>query len=132
MSAHRLAEQVTPDDHAQGSPDALVTLVQYGDYECPYTRLSRHSVHALQREFAAKLRFVFRHFPLRNVHPHAQMAAETAEAVYALAGGDAFWVMHDGLFAHQDQLDGKTNHIHRDEKIYARSRGCQALIACGR
>jgi protein-disulfide isomerase len=93
---------VTSDDHAQGSPDALVTLVQYGDYECPYTRLSRHSVHALQREFPDRLRFVFRHFPLHEIHPHARAAAMAAEAAGAQTD---FWTMHEYLFEHQKALE---------------------------
>jgi protein-disulfide isomerase len=79
-----------------------VTLVQYGDYECPYTRLSRHSVHALQREFAEKLRFVFRHFPLDEIHPHARAAAMAAEAAAAQTD---FWTMHEYLFEHQKALE---------------------------
>jgi protein-disulfide isomerase len=102
VNAHRLAEQVTSDDHAQGSADALVTLVQYGDYECPYTRLSRHSVHALQREFPDSLRFVFRHFPLEEIHPHARAAATAAEAAGAQTN---FWTMHEYLFEHQKALE---------------------------
>jgi protein-disulfide isomerase len=90
------------DDHAQGSADAPVTLVQYGDYECPYTRLSRHSVHALQREFPDGLRFVFRHFPLDEIHPHAREAAMAAEAAGAQTD---FWRMHDYLFEHQKALE---------------------------
>jgi Thioredoxin len=84
----RLADPVTSDDHVQGEPDAAVTLVQYGDYECPYTRMSRHSVHELQREFADTLRFVFRHFPLEEIHPHARaaaMAARTGAGVMAMS-----------------------------------------------
>jgi protein-disulfide isomerase len=99
---HRLADPVTDDDHVQGQPAALVTLVQYGDYECPYTRLSRHSVHQLQREFTDNLRFVFRHFPLDEIHPHARAAATAAEA----AGTQTdFWRMHDYLFEHQNALE---------------------------
>ena len=98
----RLATPVTLEDHAQGPPDAAVTLVQYGDYECPYTRMSRHSVHALQREYGDSLLFVFRHFPLEDIHPHARAAATAAEA--ASAQGD-FWKMHEHLFAHQHALE---------------------------
>ena len=98
---HRLAEPVTDEDHVQGGRDAVVTLVQYGDYECPYTRLSRHSVHQLQREFATGLRFVFRHFPLDEIHPHARAAATAAEAAGAQTD---FWSMHEYLFEHQKQL----------------------------
>jgi protein-disulfide isomerase len=63
------------------------------------------SLARLRRLDPGAFRSVFRHFPLRAIHPHAQQAAEAAEAAYALQGADAFWVMHDGLFAHQDQLD---------------------------
>ncbi len=100
--ARRLAEPISLEDHVQGRFDAQITLVQYGDYECPYTRLSRLSVHALQREFADRLRFVFRHFPLADIHPHARLAAEAAEA--AAAQGE-FWHMHELLFAHQKALE---------------------------
>jgi protein-disulfide isomerase len=98
----RLAEPVTLQDHVQGSPDAEVTLVQYGDYECPYTRMSRHSIHALQRELPDRLRFVFRHFPLEQIHPHARAAATAAEAAGAQG---QFWVMHEHLFEHQKALE---------------------------
>src|SRR5215467_9124480 len=99
---HRLADPITSEDHAQGEAGAAVTLVQYGDYECPYTRLSRHTVHQLQREFPDALRFVFRHFPLEEIHPHARAAATAAEA----AGSQTdFWTMHEYLFEHQKNLE---------------------------
>ena len=102
MIAATLASAVTEEDHAQGPADAAITLVQYGDYECPYTRLSRHSVHQLQREFSDSLRFVFRHFPLEEIHPHARAAAAAAEAA---ARQTDFWSMHDHLFEHQQALE---------------------------
>jgi protein-disulfide isomerase len=104
----RLATPVTADDHVQGQPDAEVTLLQYGDYECPYTRMSRHSVHALQREFADSLRFVFRHFPLEEIHAHARGAATAAVAAEAQG---QFWGMHEYLFEHQNAL--KDRDLHR-------------------
>jgi protein-disulfide isomerase len=97
-----LAEPVSLEDHLKGRFDAEITLVQYGDYECPYTRMSRLSVHALQRELGDRLRFVFRHFPLEDIHPHARAASEAAEA--AAAQGE-FWRMHEFLFAHQKALE---------------------------
>jgi len=97
-----LATAVSDEDHTQGPDDAAITLVQYGDYECPYTRLSRHSVHQLQREFSDRLRFVFRHFPLEEIHPHARAASAAAEAV---ARQTDFWTMHDYLFEHQQALE---------------------------
>ncbi len=97
----RLSASITSDDHIQGPIDAAVTLVQYGDYECPYTRMSRHSVHQLQREYPDRLRFVFRHFPLEAIHPHARSAATAAEAAGAQTD---FWRMHEYLFEHQKAL----------------------------
>jgi protein-disulfide isomerase len=102
MTASTLATPITDEDHAQGPANAPVTLVQYGDYECPYTRLSRLGVHELQREFSDRLRFVFRHFPLEEIHPHARAAAAAAEA----AGRQTdFWTMHEYLFEHQKALE---------------------------
>lgn len=102
MTSATLASPITEDDHAQGPANGAITLVQYGDYECPYTRLSRHSVKQLQREFSDSLRFVFRHFPLEEIHPHARPAAAAAEA----AGQQAdFWTMHEYLFEHQQALE---------------------------
>ncbi len=97
--------QVVDDDHTRGASDAPVTVLVYGDYECPYTRALELSLARLRRLEPQAFRSVFRYFPLRDIHPHAQSAAEAAEAVSALRGADAFWIMHDGLFAHQDQLD---------------------------
>jgi protein-disulfide isomerase len=102
MTPATLATPITEDDHAQGPANAAIKLVQYGDYECPYTRLSRHSVHQLQREFPNRMRFVFRHFPLEEIHAHARAAAAAAEA----AGHQTdFWTMHEYLFEHQRALE---------------------------
>jgi formate-nitrite transporter family protein len=97
--------QVVDGDHIRGDSDAPATMLVYGDYECPYTRALEISLSQLRRLDANAFRSVFRYFPLREIHPHAQMAAEAAEAVYALRGAEAFWFMHDGLFAHQDDLE---------------------------
>jgi protein-disulfide isomerase len=101
-NTHRLADPISSEDHTQGESDAAVTLVQYGDYECPYTRLSRHAVHQLQREYPDSLRFVFRHFPLEEIHPHARAAAMAAESAGAQTD---FWKMHEYLFENQKQLE---------------------------
>lgn len=93
------------DDHVRGAHTAPVTILVYGDYECPYTRALELSIGELRHLDEDAFRYVFRFFPLREIHPHAQQAAEAAEAVFALAGRDAFWVMHDALFAHQDDLE---------------------------
>jgi protein-disulfide isomerase len=97
-----LAAPISADDHAQGPALAEITLVQYGDYECPYTRMSRHSVLTLQREYADTLRFIFRHFPLEEIHPRARAAAAAAEAADAQG---KFWPMHEQLFEHQHALE---------------------------
>jgi len=102
VKSAKLATVISEEDHTQGPINAAITLVQYGDYECPYTRLSRHSVHQLQREFSDNLRFVFRHFPLEEIHPHARAASAAAEAA---ARQTDFWTMHDYLFEHQQALE---------------------------
>src|SRR5437868_11601221 len=88
VSSAKLATAVSAEDHTQGPADAAITLVQYGDYECPYTRLSRHSVHQLQREFSDSLRFVFRHFPLEvdKIHPLAIGAGAFWDAIAGMGG----------------------------------------------
>lgn len=93
---------VTPEDHVQGPDTAPVTLVQYADYECPYSGRAYHVIKGLQRELGDQLRFVYRNFPLREIHPHAQHAAEAAEAASAQG---KFWETHDYLFEHQRALD---------------------------
>jgi Na+/H+ antiporter NhaA len=97
-----LAVPVDPErDHIRGpKKDALVTLVEYGDFECPYCGRAEPAVRGLIREFG-ELRFVFRHLPLTDVHAHAQMAAEASEAA---AAQGAFWEMHDMLMDHQGAL----------------------------
>lgn len=98
----RLVVPVSERDHRQGSDSAAVTLVQYGDYECPYTRRSTWVVQAIQQELGEQLRFVYRNFPLTEIHPHALHAALAAEAA-AVQG--KFWEMHDYLFHHQHTLE---------------------------
>ena len=84
----------------QGAATAAVTLVEYGDYQCPYCGAAYPLVKELQRQFADDLRFVFRNFPLTQAHPLAQMAAELAEAA---AAQDKFWPMHDWIYQNQEQ-----------------------------
>jgi protein-disulfide isomerase len=100
----RLTLPVGERDHVQGPADAPVTLVEYGDYECPYCGEAYPIVKALQQRLGERLRFVFRNFPLANAHPHAEHAAEAAEAA-AAQGEDRFWAMHDRLYEHQRALD---------------------------
>jgi Na+/H+ antiporter NhaA len=97
-----LSEDIDPSrDHIRGSDDAPVTLVEYGDYECPYCGQAEVVIRSLLDSFGDDLRYVWRHLPLNDVHPNAQMAAEAAEA--AAAQGQ-FWEMHDRLLDRQDQL----------------------------
>ena len=93
---------VSQRDHQQGPATAPVTLVEYGDYECPYCGEAYPIVKEIQRRLGDRLRFVFRNFPLTQSHPHAEHAAEAAEAA---AGQGKFWQMHDTLFEHQRALD---------------------------
>jgi protein-disulfide isomerase len=93
---------VSERDHIQGNPDAPLTLLEYGDYQCPYCGAAYPIVKQIQKHLGNQLRFVFRHFPLTQVHPHAQHAAEAAEAAGAQG---KFWEMHDTLFTHQHALD---------------------------
>jgi len=98
----RLTLPVSERDHVQGLVTAPVTLVEYGDYECPYCGQAYGIVQELQRRLGDRLRFVFRNFPLTNAHPHAAHAAEAAEAA---AAQGKFWEMHDYLYQHQRALD---------------------------
>ncbi len=100
-AAPRLSVPVSERDHILGPTTAPVTVVEYGDYECPICGQAHPVVKQLRRLLGRHLCFVFRHFPLATVHPHAHHAAEAAEA--AGAQGE-FWAMHDMLFAHQQAL----------------------------
>lgn len=99
-----LTQPVSERDHAQGPATAPVTLVEYGDYECPYCGQAYPIVKQIQERLGDQLRFVFRNFPLSQMHPHAEQAAEAAEAAGAQG---KFWQMHDLLYEHQRALDDK-------------------------
>lgn len=101
-AAATLTLPVGERDHAQGAADAPVTLVEYGDYECPHCGRAYPIVKQARRRLGGALRFVFRNFPLRESHPHAEHAAEAAEAAGAQG---KFWEMHDRLFERQFALD---------------------------
>jgi protein-disulfide isomerase len=103
MTTHgaRLSMPVGERDHVQGPANAPVTLVEYGDYECPYCGAAYPIVKEVQRRLGDRLRFVFRNFPITTAHPHAEHAAETAEAA---AAQGKFWEMHDYLYEHQKTL----------------------------
>ena len=88
-------------DHIQGSADAAVTLLEYGDYECPYCGAAYPIIKEVQARMGERLRFVFRNFPISTSHPHAEQAAEAAEAA---AAQGKFWEMHDHLYENQKRL----------------------------
>jgi protein-disulfide isomerase len=94
-----------PDDHHQGPLDARIVLVEYGDYECPYCGDAYPELKAVQKAMGDALCFVFRNFPLSNAHPHAERAAEFAEAAATV---NRFWEMHDLLYENQDALDDRS------------------------
>ena len=93
--AHRLTVPVTERDHIRGQLGARFTLVEYGDYECPFCRAAHPVVEEVERRLNGQLCFAYRHFPIVNAHPHAVRAAEAAEAAGAQG---RFWPMHDLLF----------------------------------
>jgi Na+/H+ antiporter NhaA len=98
-----LSVQVDPArDHVRGAEDGVVTLLEYGDYECPYCGRAEEAIRELLVDFGDDLRYIWRYLPLNDVHPHAQLAAEAAEAA---AAQGVFWAMHDVLITHQDALE---------------------------
>jgi protein-disulfide isomerase len=115
MSPHKqgsLRPDVHDKDHSIGPANAPVTLVEYGDYECPHCYRAHPIVTAIRKQLGAKLRFVFRNFPLTEIHPHALHAAEAAESVAAHAGASAFWAMHDAIYEHQQDSDDALDDAH--------------------
>ena len=126
-----LVVPVSERDHSQGPATAAVTLVQYGDYECPYTRQSTTIVRAIQQQLGDQLRFVFRNFPLTEIHPHALHAAFAAEAA---AAQGKFWQMHDYIFHHQHTLEDAdleqfAEAVGLDLQQYARALADQRALA---
>jgi protein-disulfide isomerase len=96
------APEVTTDDHVRGPADAPVTVLEYGDYECPFCRGAARDVHRLLDSRPGMIRFVFRNFPIPQLHPHAEQAAEAAEAA---AAQGRFWQMYELLLTPSSQLD---------------------------
>jgi protein-disulfide isomerase len=102
-----LSVAVGKSDHAQGPENAPVTLVEYGDYQCPYCADVHPMIQSVAKTMGANLRFVFRHMPLNDVHPYAQYAAEAAEAAGAQG---KFWEMHHAIYDHQSDLGSDLMH----------------------
>jgi protein-disulfide isomerase len=98
----KLTLPIAGRDHIQGSIDAPITLLEYGDFECPYCGAAYPEIKAVQKQLGNRLCFAFRNFPLVNSHPHAQHAAEAAEAAGAQG---RYWEMHDLLYEHQEALE---------------------------
>jgi protein-disulfide isomerase len=96
-----LVVPVGRNDHVLGPADAPVTFTEYGDYQCPACGAAHPMVKAILKRFGGELRFVFRHMPLSEIHPYAELAAEAAEAA---AAQGKFWEMHDALYEHQEEL----------------------------
>jgi protein-disulfide isomerase len=122
----RLTVPVSERDHVIGPETAPVTMVEYGDYECPYCGAAHPSVKAVQGALGDKLRFAFRHFPLSSIHLHALPAAEAAEAAGAQG---AFWGMHDLLFATQQSLEPEHLLVTRTRSV---STSSGSRRSCGR
>ena len=97
----KLTPPVSDDDHMQGPADAGLVLVEFGDYECPHCKAAYPVVKTVQAELGHELSFVYRHFPLVEIHPHALTAAEAAEAAGAQG---RFWQMHHMLFQNSPEL----------------------------
>jgi protein-disulfide isomerase len=100
----QLVQPVTEDDHIAGPMNAPLTLVEYGDFECPHCGAAHPVVKQIQKVLGDTLRFVYRHFPLTQIHPHAEPAAEASESA---AAQGAFWEMHDLIFENQDALTNR-------------------------
>jgi protein-disulfide isomerase len=103
-------------DHVRG-PEGAPLLVEYGDYECPYSRAAFREIEHVERQLEGGLRFAFRHFPLTDIHPHALAAAAAAEAA---ANQGRFWEMHEALFHGQNRLEDE------DLRRYGRELGLDA------
>ncbi|MDB4883630.1 MAG: Na+/H+ antiporter NhaA [Gemmatimonadetes bacterium] len=100
-----LRPPVSASDHVLGEASAPITLVEYGDFQCPHCARAHKVIAAVRKRLGARLRFVFRNFPLTEIHPDALDAAEAAESVAAHAGNTAYWKMHDALFDHAQEAE---------------------------
>ncbi len=99
--SNQLTPSVSNSDHIQGNSTATITLVEYGDYQCPACKVAHKIIRSLQQQLGDQIRFVFRHFPQSHIHPEAFHAAEAAEAA---AAQNKFWEMHNHLLENQLQL----------------------------
>jgi protein-disulfide isomerase len=100
-----LKPPVSNKDHIQGEADAIIELVEYGDYQCPYCGMAYPLIKNIQKKFGKDLKFIFRNFPLSEIHPHAKLAAIAAEAADKQ---ERFWEMHDIIFENQKNLSNSS------------------------
>src|SRR5262245_61603703 len=121
MTQHK-APPVTALDHTMGPADALVTLIEYGDFQCPHCGAAYPVLKRVKERLGERLRFVFRHFPIADSHPNAEHAAEASESVSAQRGTQAAWAMTDLLFENQRNL------LDRMLVVYAREAGADPAI----
>jgi len=103
-SMHGLGMPLAPVDHVIGPASAHVVVIEYGDFECPICAQAHQTMKILLKHYGQRIRFAFRHFPLVDAHPHAELAAEAAEAAGAQ---NRFWPMYDKLFENQQHLKPK-------------------------
>src|SRR5471030_1732899 len=101
----KLKPPVGSNDHIQGNINAAIELVEYGDYQCPHCGRAYPTIKSIQKKMGTKLKFVFRNFPLAEVHPNAVNAAVSSETA---ALQNKFWEMHDHLFEYQSRLDDES------------------------
>jgi protein-disulfide isomerase len=123
MSDGKLTIPVGSHDHIRGNPDASVTLLEYGDFECPHCFAAFPVLRRVEERLGEKLRFVFRNFPITEVHRHAQHAAEAAESVAVRGGAEAYWAMHDLIYTHQQDSASALDDAHLAR--YAREAGVE-------
>lgn len=98
--------QITEGDHIRGSEDAQITIIEYGDFQCPHCANAKPELDQILKDFSGDVRLIYRHFPITNIHPHARAAARASEAA---AQQDDFWAMHDLLFSRQDEWSNDPN-----------------------
>lgn len=98
--------QITEDDHIRGNEDAPITIIEYGDFQCPHCANAKPELDQILKDFSGDVRLIYRHFPITNIHPHARTAARASEAA---AQQDDFWAMHDLLFSRQDEWSNDPN-----------------------
>ena len=104
IEGSRVEFTITEQDHIRGNPDAEVTLVEFSDLQCPFCRSFHPTVQQALEEYGDTIRWVYKHFPLDNIHPEARPAAEAAECVWKQKGDEGFWAFADKVFEEQDRI----------------------------